>query len=70
MLNAPDDHRGRCPETADAAVDFADGVLSAAGHQLDPAAREIARDYAAGMITSDEYRRLAGLAGYQSNADD
>lgn len=59
MLNPPDDHRGRCPETADAAMDFADGVLGAAGHELDPSVRPIARDFAAGKITSEEYLRLA-----------
>lgn len=57
MLNAPDDHRGRCPETADAAMDFVDGVVGAAGRTVDPAIRPILRDYAAGLITAEEYIR-------------
>ncbi|WP_279102662.1 hypothetical protein [Gordonia bronchialis] len=43
MLNAPDDHPGRSPETADAAMDFVDGVVGAAGRTVDPTIRPILR---------------------------
>ncbi|GAB04566.1 hypothetical protein GII30_22230 [Gordonia amarae] len=53
--------RRRSDEETDAAMQFADGVLGAAGRTLDPSVRPIARDFAAGRITHDEYRRQAGL---------
>ncbi len=53
--------RRRTDEEVQAAMDFADGVLGAAGRELDPSVRPIVRDYTAGRITHAEYMRRAGL---------
>ena len=53
--------RRRTDEETQAAIDFADGVLGAAGRELDPSVRPVARDFAAGKISLAEYQRRAGL---------
>lgn len=54
--------RRRTDEETQAAMDFADGVLGAAGRELDPSVRPIAREFAAGRISFDEYMQRAALA--------